>query len=220
MCGRFSLSSNLNDLKNEFSDDLSGNFPARYNIAPGQDSVVVSLFDKKFNLQILNWGFNSLNTSKLLINARSETVHQKVTFSQLLRFQRCLIPANSWFEWKSSKKPYLIKSRNSNLIAFAGLKRLSNNGDPQFIIITSESNQHLKSLHSRTPLVIDKKNYYKWTGTNYEEALTLLKPINGNDFDFHPVSAALGNVNNDNSSLVQKHDYKENINLPLFNHFN
>ena len=54
MCGRFSLSSNLNDLKNEFSDDLSGNFPARYNIAPGQDSVVVSLFDKKYNLQILN----------------------------------------------------------------------------------------------------------------------------------------------------------------------
>ena len=220
MCGRFSLSSNLNDLKNEFSDDLSGNFPARYNIAPGQDSVVVSLFDKKFNLQILNWGFNSLNTSQLLINARSETVHQKVTFSKLLRFQRCLIPANSWFEWKSSKKPYLIKSRNSNLIAFAGLKRLSNNGDPQFIIITSESNQHLKSLHSRTPLVIDKKNYYKWTGANYEEALTLLKPINGNDFDFHPVSPALGKVNNDNSSLVEKYDYKENINLPLFNHFN
>ena len=110
MCGRFSLSSNLNELKNEFSDDLSGNFPARYNIAPGQDTVVVSLYDKKFNLQILNWGFNSLNTSKLLINARSETVHQKVIFSQLLRFQRCLIPANSWFEWKSSKKPYLIKS--------------------------------------------------------------------------------------------------------------
>ena len=49
------------------------------------------------NLQILNWGFNSLNTSQLLINARSETVHQKVTFSKLLRFQRCLIPANSWF---------------------------------------------------------------------------------------------------------------------------
>ena len=220
MCGRFSLSSNLNDLKNEFSDDLSGNFPVRYNIAPGQDSVVISLFDKKFNLQILNWGFNSLNTSKLLINARSETVLQKVTFSKLLRFQRCLIPANSWFEWKSSKKPYLIKSRNSNLIAFAGLRRLSNNGDPQFIIITSESNQHLRSLHSRTPLVIGKKNYYKWTGTNYEEALTLLKPINGNDFDFHPVSTALGKVNNDNNSLVEKYDYKENIDLPLFNHFN
>ena len=220
MCGRFSLSSNLNELKNEFSDDLSGNFPARYNIAPGQTSIVVSLFDKKFNLQILNWGFNSPNISKLIINAKSETVHQKVTFSELLRFQRCLIPANNWFEWKSCKNPYLIKSKNSNLIAFAGLKRLSNNGDPQFIIITSESNQHLKSLHSRTPLVIHKKDYYKWTGDNYEEALTLLKPINGNDFVFHPVSPALGKVNNDNSSLVEKFDYKENSDLPLFSHFN
>ena len=51
MCGRFSLSSNLSELKNEFSDDLSGNFPARYNIAPGQDSVVVSLYEKMFNLR-------------------------------------------------------------------------------------------------------------------------------------------------------------------------
>ena len=105
----------------------------------------------------------------------------------------------------------------NNVIAFAGLKRLINNGDPQFIIITSESNQHLRSIHSRTPLVIDKKNYYKWTGSNYEEALTLLKPINGNDFDFHPVSPALGKVNNDNSSLVEKYDCKENSDLPLFN---
>ena len=220
MCGRFSLSSNLNELKNEFSDDISGNFPARYNIAPGQASAVVSLFDKKFNLQILDWGFNTLNKGKLIINARSETVNQKVTFSELLRFQRCLIPANSWFEWKSYKNPYLIKSKNSNLIAFAGLKRLSNNGDPQFIIITSESNQNLKYLHSRTPLVIHNKNYYKWIDSNYEEALTLLKPINGNDFDFYPVSPTLGKVDNDNSSLVEKYDCKENKDLPLFNNFN
>ncbi len=120
MCGRFSLSSNLDELKNEFSVDLSGNFPARYNISPGQSSVVVALFDGKFNLQILDWGFNILNTGKLIVNARSETVHQKVTFSELLRFQRCLIPANNWFEWKSSKNPFLIKSKNSKLISLQG----------------------------------------------------------------------------------------------------
>ena len=27
MCGRFSLSSNLEELKNEFSNEISGNFP-------------------------------------------------------------------------------------------------------------------------------------------------------------------------------------------------
>ena len=37
MCGRFSLSSNLEELKNEFSNDVSGNVPAKYNISPGQN---------------------------------------------------------------------------------------------------------------------------------------------------------------------------------------
>ena len=41
MCGRFTLSSNLADLKNEFSNNLSGNFPGKYNISPGQTSAVI-----------------------------------------------------------------------------------------------------------------------------------------------------------------------------------
>ena len=46
MCGRFSLSSNLEELQNEFSNEISGNFPAKYNISPGQNSVVISLKKK------------------------------------------------------------------------------------------------------------------------------------------------------------------------------
>ena len=33
MCGRFSLSSNLEELKSEFSNEVSGNFPEKYNIS-------------------------------------------------------------------------------------------------------------------------------------------------------------------------------------------
>ena len=32
MCGRYTLSSNLEDLSKEYSNDISGNFPAKYNI--------------------------------------------------------------------------------------------------------------------------------------------------------------------------------------------
>ena len=57
MCGRFSLSSNLEELQNEFSNEISGNFPAKYNISPGQSPVVISLKKNNFYLNKIHWGF-------------------------------------------------------------------------------------------------------------------------------------------------------------------
>ena len=65
MCGRFSLSSNLEELRNEFSNEISGNFPAKYNISPGQSSVVISLKKNNFYLNQIQWGFKVPKLGKL-----------------------------------------------------------------------------------------------------------------------------------------------------------
>ena len=210
MCGRFSLSSNLEELKSEFSNEVSGNFPEKYNISPGQNSVVISLKKNNFYLNQIHWGFKLSKLSKLVINARSETIIEKPLFKNLLLKNRCLIPANSWFEWNNENKPYLIKHKKNDIIAFAGLQRLEENKERSFVIVTAEAGRNLKAIHTRTPLVINKENFLLWLGNDYEKACSILKPIKSNEYTFHPVSPKVGKISNDNKSVTEKYFEKEN----------
>ena len=215
MCGRFSLSSNLEELKNKFSNEISGNFPAKYNISPGQNSVVISLKKNDLYLNQIQWGFKVPKLSKLVINARSETINEKPLFKNSFQQNRCLIPANSWFEWNNENKPYLIKHKENDIIAFAGLQRLEENKERSFVIITAEAGRNLKTIHKRTPLVINKENFLFWLGNDYEKACNFLKPINANDYIFYPVSPKVGKISNDDMSVTEKYLEKE-IQLNLF----
>ena len=63
-----------------------------------------------------------------LINARSETVHEKPSFKSSLRNKRCLIPADGFIEWRGTEKqPYYIYLKDQALFAFAGLWSTWNN---------------------------------------------------------------------------------------------
>ena len=209
MCGRFSLSSNLEELRNVFSNEISGNFPSNYNISPGQTSAVISSKKNNLYLNKIQWGFKVPKLSKLVINARSETINEKPLFKNLLQQNRCLIPANSWFEWDNENKPHLIKHKKNDIIAFAGLQRLEGNKEKSFVIITAEAERNLKTIHKRTPLVINKENFLFWLGNDYEKACNILKPINSNDYIFYPVSPKVGKISNCNISVTEKYLEKE-----------
>lgn len=59
-----------------------------------------------------------------MINARSETAATKPAFRYPLKFRRCLIPANGFYEWKKegkTKHPYCFEVNDGELLAFAGL---------------------------------------------------------------------------------------------------
>ena len=209
MCGRFSLSSNLEELRNVFSNEISGNFPSNYNISPGQTSAVISSKKNNLYLNKIQWGFKVPKLSKLVINARSETINEKPLFKNLFQQNRCLIAANSWFEWNNENKPYLIKHKKNDIIAFAGLQRLEGNKEKSFVIITAEAERNLKTIHKRTPLVINKKNFLFWLGNDYEKACNILKPMNANEYTFHPVSPKVGKISNDNISVTEQYHEKE-----------
>ena len=59
-----------------------------------------------------------------MINARSEGIESKPSFKKPLRFQRYIIPASAFFEWKGSpgsKVKHRIARKDSGLFGFAGL---------------------------------------------------------------------------------------------------
>ena len=182
---------------------------------PGPLTMILNQKKNKFYLNQIQWGFKVPKLGKLVINARSETIIEKPLFKNLLLQNRCLIPANSWFEWDNEKKPYLIKHKKNDIIAFAGLQRIEENQESSFVIITADAEKDLNKIHNRTPLVINKENFLFWLGNDYEKACNILKPMNANEYTFHPVSPKVGKISNDNISVTEKY-YEKESQLNLF----
>ena len=53
-----------------------------------------------------------------MINARSETVHEKPAFRSAFQRRRCVVPVNGWFEWRrdgDTKQPYWIRPAGADV---------------------------------------------------------------------------------------------------------
>jgi putative SOS response-associated peptidase YedK len=121
MCARYTLTSPILELEEEFEADLLPGFGMdgpRYNVAPTQDVMVVVESDRNRCLRPMKWGLipawakdRSIGTQ--MINARSESVREKPAYRNLVRKQRCLIPTNGFFEWTDHRVPVSVAAQAS-----------------------------------------------------------------------------------------------------------
>ena len=108
MCGRYSLTADMQSLQQRFSFDWrQTGYRPRFNIAPTQQVMTITNNGIENKAQLMQWGLipswtKDLKSSVRMINARSETLVQKPTFSKLLSSQRCLVIADRFFEWMKS----------------------------------------------------------------------------------------------------------------------
>ena len=113
MCGRYTLTKPLKTIKKHFDPvTIKCKHRKRYNIAPGQNTPIITLQDDQRELKLMHWGLvpswaKTIKTSKATINARSETVHQKPSFRDSFQARRCLVPADGFIEWKVEGKKKL-----------------------------------------------------------------------------------------------------------------
>ena len=208
MCGRFLLTAPVDALRQLFGVTESPNFPARYNIAPTQDSAVVRLTPEgarelvlmRFGL-VPSWA-KDLAIGASLINARSDGVATKPSFRAAYRQRRCLVPADGFYEWKPGpakgpKQPWLIARADRATFAFAGLWERWQ-GESQtvhsFSIITTDANKALEPIHHRMPVILDPKDYAAWLDPRNERAQALLQAI--------PVSTRVNAVRNDDAECI------------------
>ena len=105
MCGRFIQYSSPQRYADLFgiSTELSQN--ARYNITPGAD-ILACRDSSEGNKELvpLHWGLvpswsKGPDKRFRMINARAETVASRPAFRGPFRHQRCLIPADGFYEW-------------------------------------------------------------------------------------------------------------------------
>jgi putative SOS response-associated peptidase YedK len=60
-----------------------------------------------------------------MINARSETAATKPAFRDALKYRRCLIPGDVFYEWAwigEARQPYCFEASDGKPFAFAGLR--------------------------------------------------------------------------------------------------
>lgn len=222
MCGRYKLSETYNELARLFGLSNSINLRPRFNIAPTQDvlAVVDDAETKGRRGEMMRWGLvpvwaKDVKIAYSLINAKAETVAEKPAFRDALKNRRCIIPADGFYEWQKldakGKQPYAIVMKDRGVFGFAGLwERWTDKASGEVIrsctIVTTEPNALLAPIHNRMPVILEPDGYAKWLGeqpaTN-DELRALLKPYSAKRMDAFKIGPRIGNVKNDEPSLVE-----------------
>lgn len=78
---------------------------------------------------MLKWGLTPSWTKDpslghKIINARSESIHEKPAFRQATRYHRCIIPSSGFFEWEEKegkKTPLYVRFKDGSPMCFAGI---------------------------------------------------------------------------------------------------
>ena len=98
--------------------------------------------------------------------------------------RRCLLPLNSFFEWKAVdkvKRPFAIALADGSLMGVAGLWdqwRDPSSGEVvrSFAIITTTANESLAPIHTRMPMIIAPQDYGAWLAGTSDSAKALMRP--------------------------------------------
>jgi len=215
MCGRFRLS-RRKQLIEDYFDTAPGDedWTPRYNIAPTQPVPVIRQNPKEAvrNLSLAHWGLvpnwaKDASGAARMINARAETAATKPAFRDALRFRRCLIPADGFYEWQRSgpsKQPYCFEVNEGEMFAFAGLwdrwTEASSKALETCSILTTTPNALTSAVHDRMPVILNREAYDLWLDPGMNDAgvvSEVLKPYDARLMRCHPVSTRINHVAND-----------------------
>jgi len=218
MCGRFTLTADLEQLEERFSfhaADLSVH--PRYNIAPSQQVLaVIGAGERRGGL--LRWGLipswaKDPSLGNRMINARAETLAEKPSFRRALQKRRCLVPADGFYEWKpegKQKTPMYISLQSHEPFGFAGLWETWKAPDGETIhsctIITTEPNFLVKSIHTRMPVMLTRDAEAFWLDRSIEDPerlLPLLVPYADQEMKACAVSPAVNSPKNDSPMCIE-----------------
>ncbi|MBI2764056.1 MAG: SOS response-associated peptidase [Chloroflexi bacterium] len=220
MCGRFTQERPTSELAEIFgAEDLAAGPGGRYNVAPTDDAVVVVERDERRAIKAYRWGLiphwaDDPKIGNRMFNARAETIATSPAFRDAFRRHRCLVPVESFFEWRREgavRQPFRIVRTDGRLLALAGL--WSGWRDPgtdevrrTFTIVTTTPNDLMRPIHTRMPVVISPEAWDRWLDPSLPdlaELQGLLVPAPNDDLEAYRVSRAVNSVRNDGPELIE-----------------
>ena len=217
MCGRFTLAKPGKIEKRFKTSNKLPMFEASWNVAPAQMLPTITR-NSPNKIIMMKWGlrFNK-DTKNGPINIRSESTKEKPYFKHLLVSKRCLIIADSFYEWgmvnlegSDEKYPFNFYLPDRKLFGFAGIYNDLTDAEGKkhysCAILTITPNEKVAKVHNRMPVIIDEGDEEEWldaTDKDYSVLQKLLKPYPSTKMKMHIVSKRVNSPQNDDEDLIE-----------------
>jgi putative SOS response-associated peptidase YedK len=224
MCGRFLLTSSLDDLAVALRVDevATEALPPRYNVAPSMEIYATIDRDGRRRLGRLRWGFlpswaPSMRGGRQPINARIETVATSRMFARSFAQRRCLLPVDGFYEWQETdsgrKQPFHLADPEGRPLVLAGIWTSwrdpeDDEAEPVFstAIVTTQARGAMAELHPRMPVILPTQLWDAWADTEADDPPHLLSAVAGMDVPrlrATPISTRVNDVRNDGPELLE-----------------
>jgi len=215
---------------------------ANYNVAPTNKVLtIVSRHDREhpdddpaLRIRRMRWGLIPTWTKaaepgvpvkgKPLFNARADKAATTPSFRDAVKYRRCLVPMDGWYEWlvepdpaggrKAIKRPYFLTDGAGSRLYMAGLwsvwrDRALPASEPLLscTILTTDAVGELTRIHDRMPLPMPRAHWDAWLAPDHPAPAELLATPGEEvvrDIVMRPVSTLVNSVKNNGPELLDE----------------
>lgn len=231
MCGRVDIHTPPEQLARALEAQLAagveGGRPS-WNVGPTRAIPALVMDDHTKVLDLFRWGLvphwaKSPKMGYKMINARAESAASSGAYKTPLRYRRCLVVVDGFYEWTAPdpaepkrKVPFYFRRADGAPITFAGLyetwwdKSRSEEPDPESylqtcVIVTTAAGPDMEGVHDRMPVIVEAADRERWLDPATQDpadVADLLKPSARGTLVRHPVRTEVNSVRNDGPELI------------------
>ena len=205
MCGRYVITNPVSKTKKIVKSAIKVDDLENYNAHPYQNLPVIKKYINGNTLENLKWGmvpsWSKKKEFKPLINARLETIDEKVSFKKLIKLTRCIAVADGFYEWKREEKiktPHYFLREDKKIMFIAGIYEKD-----EFCLITEKASENINIIHHRQPVILNEVDVNRYlnlelSGSNF------LNECNKTKLCFYEISKEVNKPTNNSISLIQQ----------------
>ena len=205
MCGRYVVTNPVTKTKKIVKTAIKVEDIENYNAHPYQNLPVIKKYTDGKTLENLKWGivpfWSKKKEFKSLINARLETIDEKISFKKLIKLTRCIAVADGFYEWKredKNKVPHYFLREDKKIMYLAAI--YDNN---EFCLITEQASNNVNAVHHRQPVIINESDISRYLNLELNGS-SFLKECKKPKLEFYQISKDVNKPTNNSISLIQK----------------
>jgi putative SOS response-associated peptidase YedK len=221
MCGRYTQKTSPTELAAMLGlAEVPVDLGQRYNIAPSQDILAIPNRGPR-HAEVFRWGLvpawaTDPAIGNRLVNGRSETAAEKPAFRDALKYRRCLVIADGFFEWRRVGKdasPVYFQLQDGRPFVLAGLWESSHlHRKPEepalhtACLLTTTANATVLPIHHRMPVLIAPEAMDTWLAPGPLDEATLrdlLQPRFGTEMIATEVSKYANDATHEGPECIQ-----------------
>ena len=218
MSSRYTLTLLASQIRDRFKVEVSNDYKPRYNAAPSQELPIITS-SNPHGFSFFFWGVNPRWSKDKAISTKLYTVtanqiNTKKRLSTLLNNNRCLVPADGYYDWKligrKTKIPHRIIINGGEPFSFAGIweedEDFSGNQTFTFKVIVKEASSKLTMFRERMPVIFTPTEEKIWLDplTKEEDLINLINEDRPLYISSYPVSSLVNSVHSDRPEMVKQ----------------